>query len=258
MLPTNRPAVLRQPLPPECRRRAECTTTPDPKFRAAFGPRGVMYRGRPTRTANRPAALGQDRRQKDRGHGTNDRSAWRPATTSSSKRRPTSSSDRRGQANRFVWLNTTTCTLHAHEEEEPRPSRPLAVALPRHDRPRQERQSDASAWTTSESPTTRSCSTRRTTARTGTAGRTARRRHFAAKRTRTGKAPSASDSRPLAGRIKAGSISSAIVRITTGCHIPCHGWGADIVKLKKGYRAIGRTYKNHIDGFNLLPPLTAQ
>jgi hypothetical protein len=48
------------------------------------------------------------------------------------------------------------------------------------------------------------------------------------------------------------------VRITTGCHIPCHGWGADIVKLKKGYRAIGRTYKNHIDGFNLLPPLTAQ
>ncbi|HSS06448.1 MAG TPA: arylsulfatase, partial [Rhodanobacteraceae bacterium] len=26
-------------------------------------------------------------------------------------------------------------------------------------------------------------------------------------------------------------------------------------KLKKGYKAIGRTYKNHIDGFNLLPYL---
>ena len=28
--------------------------------------------------------------------------------------------------------------------------------------------------------------------------------------------------------------------------------------MKKGYRAIGRTYKNHIDGFNLLPYLTGR
>ena len=33
----------------------------------------------------------------------------------------------------------------------------------------------------------------------------------------------------------------------------------DVVeKLKKGYQAIGRTYKNHIDGYNLLPYLTGQ
>ena len=33
----------------------------------------------------------------------------------------------------------------------------------------------------------------------------------------------------------------------------------DVVeKLKKGYQAIGRTYKNHIDGFNLLPYLTGK
>ena len=33
----------------------------------------------------------------------------------------------------------------------------------------------------------------------------------------------------------------------------------DIVeKLKKGYQAIGRTYKNHIDGYNLLPYLTGK
>ena len=33
----------------------------------------------------------------------------------------------------------------------------------------------------------------------------------------------------------------------------------DIVdKAKKGYKAIGRTYKNHIDGFNLLPYLTGK
>ena len=33
----------------------------------------------------------------------------------------------------------------------------------------------------------------------------------------------------------------------------------DIVeKLKRGYKAIGRTYKNHIDGYNLLPYLTGK
>ena len=62
------------------------------------------------------------------------------------------------------------------------------------------------------------------------------------------------------GQIKAGSISNEIVQ-----H---HDWlptflalaGApDVVdKLKKGYKAIGRTYKNHIDGFNLLPYLTGK
>jgi arylsulfatase A-like enzyme len=33
----------------------------------------------------------------------------------------------------------------------------------------------------------------------------------------------------------------------------------DVVdKLKKGYQAVGRTYKNHIDGYNLLPYLTGE
>ena len=31
-----------------------------------------------------------------------------------------------------------------------------------------------------------------------------------------------------------------------------------VEKLKKGYKAIGRTYKNHIDGFNLLTYLTGE
>ena len=62
------------------------------------------------------------------------------------------------------------------------------------------------------------------------------------------------------GKIKAGSISNGIVQ-----H---HDWlptflamagDADIVeRLKSGYKAIGRTYKNHIDGYNLLPYLTGQ
>jgi arylsulfatase len=62
------------------------------------------------------------------------------------------------------------------------------------------------------------------------------------------------------GKIKAGSISNGIVQ-----H---HDWlptflamagDTEVVeKLKKGYKAIGRTYKNHIDGFNLLPYLTGE
>jgi len=62
------------------------------------------------------------------------------------------------------------------------------------------------------------------------------------------------------GKIAAGSVANGIVQ-----H---HDWlptfmamagASDVVdELKKGYRAIGRTYKNHIDGFNLLPYLTGQ
>jgi len=62
------------------------------------------------------------------------------------------------------------------------------------------------------------------------------------------------------GKIKAGSISNEIIQ-----H---HDWlptfldmvGAlDVVdKLKKGYKAIGRTYKNHIDGYSFLPYLTGK
>jgi arylsulfatase len=60
--------------------------------------------------------------------------------------------------------------------------------------------------------------------------------------------------------IKAGSICNGIVQ-----H---HDWlptflamagDSDVMeKLKKGYQAIGRTYKNHIDGYNLLPYLTGE
>ena len=62
------------------------------------------------------------------------------------------------------------------------------------------------------------------------------------------------------GKIKAGSIANGIVQ-----H---HDWfptflamagDPDVMeKLKKGYAAIGRTYKNHIDGFNLVPYLTGE
>jgi arylsulfatase A-like enzyme len=62
------------------------------------------------------------------------------------------------------------------------------------------------------------------------------------------------------GKIKAGSISNGIVQ-----H---HDWlptflamagDTEVVeKLKKEYKVIGRTYKNHIDGFNLLPYMTGE
>jgi arylsulfatase len=62
------------------------------------------------------------------------------------------------------------------------------------------------------------------------------------------------------GKIKPGSVSTEIVQ-----H---HDWlptflamagEPDIVgKAKKGYQACGRTYKNHIDGYNLVPYLTGE
>ena len=62
------------------------------------------------------------------------------------------------------------------------------------------------------------------------------------------------------GKIAPGQVSNEIVQ-----H---HDWfptflamagDPDVVeKLKSGYQAIGRTYKNHIDGYNLLPYLTGE
>ena len=62
------------------------------------------------------------------------------------------------------------------------------------------------------------------------------------------------------GKIEAGQVSTEIVQ-----H---HDWFPTFLamagdqdvseKLKKGYKACGRTYKNHIDGFNLLPYLTGE
>jgi arylsulfatase len=56
------------------------------------------------------------------------------------------------------------------------------------------------------------------------------------------------------GKVAAGSVSNGSSSTTTGCPLPRDGGAPDVVdKLKKGYKAIGRTYKNHIDGFSLLP-----
>jgi hypothetical protein len=62
------------------------------------------------------------------------------------------------------------------------------------------------------------------------------------------------------GKIKPGQVSTEIVQ-----H---HDWFPTFMaiagdpdvpeKLKKGYQACGRTYKNHIDGFNLVPYLTGK
>ena len=62
------------------------------------------------------------------------------------------------------------------------------------------------------------------------------------------------------GKIKAGSVSNAIIQHHDWLPTFLAAAGApDVVeKLKTGYKAIGRTYKNHIDGFNLLPYLTGE
>lgn len=62
------------------------------------------------------------------------------------------------------------------------------------------------------------------------------------------------------GKIEAGKVSNAIIQHHDWLPTFLAAAGApDVVeKLKTGYQAIGRTYKNHIDGFNLLPYLTGE
>ncbi|MFY9869780.1 MAG: arylsulfatase [Candidatus Nitrosopolaris sp.] len=61
-------------------------------------------------------------------------------------------------------------------------------------------------------------------------------------------------------KINTGSISNGIVQhhdwLPT--FLAMAGDSEVVEKLKEGYKAIGRTYKNHIDGFNLLPYLTSE
>ena len=57
------------------------------------------------------------------------------------------------------------------------------------------------------------------------------------------------------GKIAAGSMSNehrAAPRLAP-TFLAMAGAPDVVEKLKKGYQAIGRTYKNHIDGYNLLP-----
>ena len=62
------------------------------------------------------------------------------------------------------------------------------------------------------------------------------------------------------GQIKAGSVCNGIVQHHDWLPTFLAAAGAPEVvdELKKGYKAIGRTYKNHIDGFNLMPYLTGK
>ena len=62
------------------------------------------------------------------------------------------------------------------------------------------------------------------------------------------------------GKIKAGSISNEIVQHHDWfpTFLAMAGEPAIVEKAKKGYKGCGRTYKNHIDGYNLLPYLTGQ
>ena len=62
------------------------------------------------------------------------------------------------------------------------------------------------------------------------------------------------------GHIAAGSTANGIVQHHDWLPTFLAAAGApDVVEqLKKGYKAIGRSYKNHIDGFNLLPYLTGE
>ncbi len=62
------------------------------------------------------------------------------------------------------------------------------------------------------------------------------------------------------GNVKAGSVANGIVQHHDWLPTFLAAAGAEDVpeKLKKGYTANGREYKNHIDGFNLLPYLTGE
>ena len=175
--------VLRQPLPPERRGRAGDGRLSDreglPEFpqelRAA---RRASTPGRPTRTTRRcMPRWGKVGKQKieDTGPLTKKRMETCDDEFVAAAKDFIKRAGEGRQAVVRVAQHHPHAPVHAHQEEEPRPGGPLAVAVPRHDdRPRQERRRDARLPRRARaSPRTPSCSTRPTTARTATPGPTA-------------------------------------------------------------------------------------
>ena len=250
------------------RKSRRCTTIPRglPKFRNDFGPRGVIHswatdKDDPTEEPR----WGQVGKQKieDTGPLTKKRmetcdDEFVAAAKDFIKRQ----NEGRQAVLRLAQLHPHA-PVHAHQEGKPRPGRALAVALPRHDdRSRQERRRDARLPRRARH---RRRHLRDVLDRQRPAPQhLARRRHDAVPQReehQLGRRVPHSDDRALAGqdqgRHRSPTRSSST---TTGCR-PSSRWPASRTSsrsCKKGYQAIGRTYKNHIDGFNLLPYLTGK
>ena len=126
--------------------------------RSSFGPRGVLRcwatdKDDPTEQPR----WGESASRTSRTPARSPRSAWRPATTSSSPPpRLHQAPARSRQTVLLLGQHHAHALAHAYQAGKPWPSRPLAVALSRHDdRPRQERRASCSTCSTSSaSPTT--------------------------------------------------------------------------------------------------------
>ena len=117
-----------------------------PDFKKSLGPRGVIHSWATDKddpTDSRAGAGSASRRSRTPAHSTG--SGWRPATTNSWLPPRLHQAPEQGrQAVLRLAQHHAHARVDAHQEEEPRPGRTLAVALSRHhDRPRQERRPDA-------------------------------------------------------------------------------------------------------------------
>ena len=174
--------VLRQPVPPQCRGRAGDVRLPLGEGLPEL-PEDVRSAGRHPLLGHRhgrqdgDGTLGQGGQAEDQGHRPAHHQADGDLRRRVRRRRHRLHQEAEPGRQAMVRLaqHHPHAPVHAHQEAEPGPGRPVAVALSRHhDRPRQERGPDARPARPARHRRRhlRSC-TRPTTGRTGTAGPTA-------------------------------------------------------------------------------------
>ena len=237
-----------------------------PNFRKKFGPRGVLHcKATDKDDSDGRSAFRKGRQADDRGH----RPAHQEAHGDLRRRircishRLHQASEQGEQAVLRVAQHHAHASVHAHQAGKSRAGGPLAVALSRHDdRPRQERRPNARLARPAghRQRHFRDVLDRQRTAHEFLAGW----RHDAVpqrEELELGRRLSgfrASCAGPARSRPASSSTRSSST--TTGCRRFSRMAGEpDIVeKCKKGHKAGGKTFKVHIDGYNLLPFLTQE
>ena len=210
-------------------------------------------------------ALGPGRQAADRGHGPADPQADGDLRRRVRRRRlrlhPASAQP--PQAVLLLGQHHPHALPHAHEAEEPRPGRALAVALPRHDdRPRQERRSAArpARHARDRRGHDRHVLDRQRPAHEHVAGRgddavPQREEHELG-----GRVPCPADG-ALARQDPGGrrlQRDRAAPRLAPNVPRGRRRAGRRREARRHGHEAAGKTFKVHIDGYNLLPYLTGE
>jgi arylsulfatase A-like enzyme len=230
-----------------------------PNFRMTFGPRGVIHPPTPTIRPTSRVGAGWESSESPT-LVRSPKSGWKPATTNSWPPPRISSSVKTMRASFFVWLNTTHMHLRNHTKPESRGQAgrwqsPYHDTMIDHDKNVGQMldyldelgiaDNTFVIYSTDNGPHMNSWPDGAMTP------------FRSEKNTNWFRVPMLVR---WPGKIAPGQVSNEIVQHHDWfpTFLAMAGDPEAVEKLKTGYQAIGRVYKNHVDGYNLVPYLTGE